>query len=126
MPCACQLPDVNVSLPVGTAPSWAAAIVDPENANTAVDIAGSSSVFRVKESPEDADGDAVFELNSDDGEVVITSASGGLLQIDHVAEKTALLEVGRWYYWFHFITLSSGEVRLARKGKLEATAGLVP
>lgn len=102
------------------------AIIDPENANTPVPLSGSTSVLHVKESPEDADADAVFSLTSDDGEIVITDATGGLLQIDHVAEKSALLEAGRWYYWLHFLTLASGEVRLVAKGKLEATPGLVP
>lgn len=122
MGCACQPPDLNLCLAVGTSPSWAIAVTNPELADAPVDITGSSSEFLVKASPTDDDADAVFTLTSDDGEIVITDATAGEAQIDNTAAKSALLEPGRWYSWYLRITLSSGEIRLARKGKLYAEA----
>jgi len=116
------MPDLDLSLAVGSSPSWSIAIIDPENSNTAVNITGASFSFLVKQSPTDDDDDSIFILSSENGGVIITTALSGFAQIDNNAEDSALLEVGRWYYWYLRIELASGETRLARKGKLQATA----
>jgi len=86
-----------------------------------VDITGGIFEFLVKESPTDEDADAVFTLTSAAGEIVITTAASGFGQIDNTEAKTALLEVGRWYYWYFRSTIN-GQLDSARKGKLLATA----
>lgn len=121
MSCGCDL-ELSLCLPVGTAPSWVFTIVDPETADEAVDITGATFEFFVKERATDADGDAVFSLTSDDGEVVITDASEGEGQINNTAAKSELLTVGRYYYWSLRMTSSTGEIRTVRKGSLQATS----
>lgn len=120
MGCCSTLPDLNLTLPVGTAPSWTNVLINPEEANSRVNIEDASFEMLVKESPSDDDEDAVYTLTSDAGEIVITDAAQGEYQIDNTAAKSALLEAGRWYYWLLRVTLSTGEIRLARRGKLYA------
>jgi hypothetical protein len=120
--CCCQLPDLNLTLPVGTAPSWTNVLINPETADSRVDITDGEFEFLVKESPSDADADAVFTLTTDGGEIVITDAEDGEYQIDNTVDKSGLLEAGRWYYWYLRVTLPSEGPRLARKGKLYAEA----
>jgi len=115
------VPDQKLCLPVGTSPTWAFTVTDPETADAAVDISGASFSFYVKESPSDADADAIYSLTSADSEIVITGATDGEAEIYNPAAKTALLELGRFYSWSLRITFSGGETRTVRIGSLEAT-----
>ena len=119
MSCGCDL-ELSICLPVGTAPSWVFTVVDPETADDPVDISGATFAFYVKERAADADGDAVFSLTSAGGEIVITDAVNGKAQIDNTVAKSALLVVGRVYYWTLRMTTSTGEIRTVRKGSLYA------
>lgn len=122
MSCCCDI-ELSLCLPVGTAPSWVFAVVDPETADDPVDITGVTFEFFVKERAADADGDSVFSLTSADGEIVITEAADGAGQINNTAAKSALLAVGRYYYWSLRMTSATGEIRTVRKGTLRATTG---
>lgn len=116
--------DLNLCLPVGTAPSWPVAIVIPDQAAQAVDLTGSNFVFIVKTLESDADADALFTLSTAGGEIVITSATLGTIQIDATAAKSSLLTAGQSYFWQLRMTLSSGEIRIVRKGKLASEYGI--
>lgn len=120
--CAYSSFPVDVRLAVGASPQWPFACIDPENSNLAVDVTGFEFEFIVKESPTDDDADAVFALTSDNGEIVITTAASGFVQIDHVAAKTELLEAGRWYFWWlRYIRPAGAGTDLAASGRLFAT-----
>lgn len=121
MSCA---PDLNLCLPVGTAPSWPVKIVIPDEANQVVDLTSAAFVFIVKTAEADADADALFSLTSAGGEIVITGATLGTAQIDMTAVKSALLTPLSTYFWQLRMTLSSGEIRIARKGKLASEYGI--
>ncbi len=119
MSCGCST-DLKLCLPVGTSPIWAIALIDPDNAGIAVNIAGTTFAFFVKESAADADADAAFSLTSAGDEIVITSASGGLAQIHNTVAKSSELTAGRVYRWTLRATFSTGEIRTIRSGSLEA------
>lgn len=119
MPCGCQL-DLDLCLPVGTAPSWAFTVTDPDNADARVNITGATFAFYVKSSPRDADVDAIFTLTSAGGDILITNATQGEAQIDNDAVKSALLTPDRVYSWSLRATFASGETRTIRKGQLHA------
>lgn len=120
MSCQCANVDLNLYLPVGTAPSWTVTVIDPDTNDDAVNITGATFAFYAKESRYDDDDDAVFELTSGDSEITITSAANGQAQIDNTAAKSALLTAGRVYFWSLRITMSSGETRVVRQGSLFA------
>jgi len=121
MSCA---PDLLLCLPVGTAPSWPVKIVLPEAANQAVDLTSAALVFIVKAAEADADADALLSLTSAAGEIVITDAVTGAAQIDMTAVKSALLTPATSYFWQLRVTLSSGEIRIVRKGKVASEYGI--
>lgn len=116
--------DLNLCLPVGTAPSWPVSIVIPDQAAQAVDLTGASFVFIVKELESDLDADALFTLSTAGGEIVIVSATAGTIQIDATAAKSSLLTAGQSYVWQLRMTLASGEIRIVRKGKLTSEYGI--
>jgi len=116
--------DLNLCLPVGTAPSWPVSIVIPDQANQVVDITGASFVFIVKELEADLDADAIFTLSTAGSEIAITSATLGTIQIDATAAKSSLLTAGQSYFWQLRMTLSSGEIRIVRKGKITSEYGI--
>ena len=121
MSCA---PDLNLCLPVGTAPSWPVAIVIPDQAAQAVDLTGASFVFIVKALESDADASALFTLSTAGGEIVIISATLGTIQIDATAAKASLLTPLSSYFWQLRMTLASGEIRIVRKGKIASEYGI--
>lgn len=117
-------PDLNLCLPVGTAPSWPVSIVIPDQAAQAVDITGAAFVFIVKALEADLDAAALFTLSTAGGEIVIISATAGTIQIDATSAKSSLLTPGQSYFWQLRMTLQSGEIRIVRKGKLESEYGI--
>ena len=117
-------PDLLLCLPVGTAPSWPVKIVIPDEANQAVSLTSAVFVFIVKAAEADADADALFSLTSAGGEIVITDTATGAIQIDMTAAKSALLTPLSDYFWQLRMTLSSGEIRIVRKGKLASEYGI--
>ena len=119
MSCGCQN-DLNLILPVGTSPTWAISIIDPENAGAAIDITGAEFAFFVKNVGTDADADSVFTLTSGNSEIVITSAASGFAQISNTVAKSNLLTAGTVYYCSLRITFESGEIRTVRQGTLTA------
>ena len=121
MSCA---PDLNLCLPVGTAPSWPVAIVIPDQAAQAVDLTGASFVFIVKALESDADSAALFTLSTSGGEIVIINAALGTIQIDATAAKASLLTPKLSYFWQLRMTLASGEIRVARNGKINSEYGI--
>lgn len=116
--------DLNLCLPVGTAPSWPVSIVIPDQANQVVDLTGASFTLIVKELEADLDADAIFTLSTAGGEIVITSATLGTIQIDATAAKSSLLTAGQSYFWQLRMTLASGEIRIVRKGKITSEYGI--
>ena len=121
MSCA---PDLNLCLPVGTAPSWPVSIVIPDQAAQAVDLTGASFVFIVKALESDADASALFTLSTAGGEIVIINAALGTIQIDATAAKSSLLTPLLSYFWQLRMTLASGEIRVARNGKINSEYGI--
>ncbi len=119
MSCGCSN-DLKLCLPVGTSPIWAISLIDPDNAGIAINITGTTFEFFAKTSANDADADAVFTLTSADDEIVITSASGGLAQIQNTVAKSGLLTAGRVYRWSLRATFATGEIRTIRSGPLDA------
>lgn len=122
---SCALPDLDLTLPVGTSPSWPVTIVDPESGSTPVDITAATAVFTVKATPYDDNDDAIFQLTTGDSEILIIDAAAGQMQIDNTVSKSELLTAGRWYFWYFVVTLGSGEIRLSRKGRLYAEGGAI-
>lgn len=119
MSCAIPSCAFDLTLPLGSAPSWPFTVeddtLDPVGPLASPGLAGASLWFAVKTNPTDADADALIFASTGDGTIVITDAAACEAQVDlteAMTEETDDLLPERTYYAYLKVQLASGETRV--------------
>ncbi len=116
MSCQIPTPPYDITLTLGSAPSWAFTLEDDATGTpVSLDIAGASIWFAIKTQPTDTDAAALVFASTIDGNIAITDAAAGEFQVDLSEGDTApttSLVAGATYYSYVKIQLASGETRV--------------
>lgn len=116
MSCNIPTPPFDLTLTIGSAPSWTFTLEDDATGTpAALDITGASLWFAVKAQPTATDAAALIFASTANGKIAITSPTAGEFQVD-LSETdtaaTATLLAGATYYAYVKVQLASGETRV--------------
>lgn len=117
MSCCCNqsATPFELSLPLGTAPSWPLTLTDDSVVPAvALDLTGAALWFAAKTAPTDADSAAVIFASTATGEITLTAPASGQAQIDLTEAQTtqsATLLPDRTYFAYLKVQLATGEIR---------------
>lgn len=116
MSCTIPSPPFDLTLTMGSAPSWPFTLtddsVDPE---AAVDLTDASLWFAVKSLPTSTDAAALIFASTANGKIAITDAESGQFQVDLTESDTAAtagLYAEATFYAYVKVELASGETRV--------------
>jgi len=116
MSCTIPASPFDLTLNMGSAPSWPfTATDDSTDPEEALSLASAAIWFAVKAAATDADADALIFASTANGKVVITSAADGEFQVtldEDDTAATASFYAGQRYPAFIKFQLSTGETRV--------------
>lgn len=116
MSCLIPTPPFDITITIGSAPSYAFSLSDDSTGvETSLSLSGAALWFAVKALPTDTDASALIFASTANGKIAITDAAMGEFQVDLTetdTAATATFQAGATYYAYVKVQLASGETRV--------------